>query len=92
MDASTQAKYIMSPGFPGSYPEGLDCVWTITAPQDKKIFAVVEEMDMEYSYDYLYMGKDKCFSFLNQYVLKDRLSTYSLCKNIRSNFSLHNLS
>ncbi len=68
VDASTQAKYIMSPGFPGSYPDGLDCVWTITAPQDKKVFAVVEEMDIEYSYDYLYMGRGQYFSFSYQYI------------------------
>ncbi|XP_019640486.1 PREDICTED: CUB and sushi domain-containing protein 1-like [Branchiostoma belcheri] len=56
--------YIMSPNYPGNYPNNADCSWIITAPSTTAVqLDFVETFDIEYGanclYDYVQVLEDK---------------------------------
>ena len=57
--------YVKTPGYPNSYPNGLNCSWLITVPQGSRIKLSSEVFDLESTYNcerdalYIYDGKDE---------------------------------
>lgn len=51
---------VHSPGWPGNYPNGLSCKWTITVTPGERITFITEYLDTEHLYDSLevYDGAD----------------------------------
>lgn len=47
LKALPQGQELVSPGYPQSYPGGLECLFVITAPIGKVVTLVIEDFDME---------------------------------------------
>ena len=48
-DVTEYVEYITSPNYPEDYPENLDCVWVLYAPEGKQIHVRVLDAEIEES-------------------------------------------
>ena len=46
-ELTTSSGFLTSPGYPQSYPSGVTCVWTITAPVGSKLNLQFNSFDLE---------------------------------------------
>ena len=59
--ATSEDQELISPGYPDSYPDSLECTWTLTAGPARsgggKVFVTVLDFHLERGFDYLFVGE-----------------------------------